>query len=525
MAYLQVALTKRGYGVATADSAAVARDHLAGGRIHKFDCVITDYRMPGNTGLDLLRWIQAEDPALATIIVTAEGEKELVAASFRNGAVDFLEKPVALQDLQAAVARAVERTERQRHLNRSEAAIKELGEQLRQAQKMEAIGQLAGGVAHDFNNMLAAVLLHLGMLQCNPAVTDEMSESLKEMEKGLIRATSLTRQLLLFSRRQVPRVETLRLNGLIADLLNMLRRLLGENIEVSYEEAPSECWLEADAGMIEQVLMNLCINARDAMTGGGRLTIGTTLLDLEAKPALPNPDFRPGRFIRLSVTDTGCGMDEKVLQRIFEPFFTTKEVGKGTGLGLATVYGIVKQHNGWVEVDSVVGRGSAFHVYLPASRREVCLTRASEQSPEIRGGQETILLVEDEVSVRRAAALCLRKLGYAVLEAADGMQALHVWERQLDKIDLLLTDMVMPEGMTGLELAESLKKDKDGLKVIISSGYSKEATNYRPGNGAHITYLAKPYPAATLAKTVRDCLDRRPATAGVAEAEVVASPC
>ena len=297
-----------------------------------------------------------------------------------------------------------------------------LEEQLRQAQKMEAIGELAGGVAHDFNNILTATLMHLGLLQDSPQLTLGIKETLKEVECETMRAVGLTRQLLLFSRRQVARFQPLDLNLLIQQLLKMLRRLLGENIEVDFQGSPAAVWVKADAGMIEQVVMNLCINGRDAMPKGGRLTLRTKAVELTRESAGLNPNARAGRFVCVSVADNGCGMDELVLKRIFEPFFTTKEAGKGTGLGLATVYGIVKQHEGWVEVESELGQGSLFRVYLPEEPAPQPLSPDSPRPGAIQGGSETILLVEDELPVRRTIALALRLLGYAILEAASGLK-------------------------------------------------------------------------------------------------------
>ncbi|MGO8698931.1 MAG: PAS domain S-box protein [Limisphaerales bacterium] len=382
---------------------------------------------------------------------------------------------------------------------------KHLEEQLRQAQKMEAIGQLAGGVAHDFNNILVATLMNLGMLQGNPHLSPETKESLREVERETLRAAALTRQLLTFSRRQAARIVPLEMNALVYNLLNMLRRLLGEHIEIMTQFSAEANWLSADEGMIEQVVMNLCINARDAMAGGGRLTIATAEVEIETNAATTHPDARSGCFACLSVSDTGCGMDETVLGKIFEPFFTTKEVGKGTGLGLATVYGIVKQHEGWVEVESAVGQGSSFRVYFPAAKPSAGQA-ISSPTEEIEGGSETILLVEDEAYVRRLVAQSLRTLGYSVLEASDGLEALKAWQAHHEKIALLFTDTLMPGKRTGLDLAVEFKKKKGSLKIVSSSGYSPvQAPCSLPAG--EITYLPKPYTPAALAKVVRGCLD------------------
>ena len=384
---------------------------------------------------------------------------------------------------------------------------KNLEVQFLQAQKMEAIGQLAGGIAHDFNNILAATLLHLGVLQLNPHLSEATKEGLRELEHGANQATNLTRQLLLFSRRQTAAVKPLDLNALIANVLKMLGRLLGETIQVNLECAETAAWVEADAGMLEQVLMNLCLNARDAMPDGGKLTLSTALVEADPECVKTNPDDRPGRAVCLRVTDTGTGMDEKVLKRIFEPFFTTKEAGKGTGLGLATVFGIVRQHRGWIEVESAVGRGTSFRVYLPAMPKPREAAKPETEREEIRGGSETILLVEDELAVRRVTALCLRKLGYAVIEAENGHDALQQWEQRRKTVDILLTDMVMPGGMTGLELANQLRQDRTELPVIIASGYSADQLR-TAAIEQDMTFLSKPFPSATLAKALRTRLDK-----------------
>jgi PAS domain S-box-containing protein len=384
---------------------------------------------------------------------------------------------------------------------------KHLEEQLREAQKMEVVGQLASGVAHDFNNILAATLMHLGLLQDIPELTADMKESLREVEKETVRAANLTRQLLVFSRRQVAKAEPLDLNERIADLLKMLRRILGENVVVVFQNSPEGAWVSADAGMMEQVVMNLCINARDAMSQGGSLTLATTMVEVPVQPPKPNPDARPGRFVCLSVTDTGCGMDETVLKRIFEPFFTTKEVGKGTGLGLATVYGIVKQHDGWIEVASEVGQGSSFRVYLPVWATPLNAPAIPSGAEDMSGGLETILLVEDEAALRRLVAVWLRKLGYVILEAGNGLEALETWDQHHQRIALLLTDTLLPGKITGLDLAVRFRKEKSSLKVISSSGYSADLAASPLTAGQEITFLPKPYTVSALAKIVRRCLN------------------
>jgi PAS domain S-box-containing protein len=382
-----------------------------------------------------------------------------------------------------------------------------LEDQLRQAQKMEAIGHLAGGVAHDFNNILASTLLHLGLLQQNPQLDPQTRLALGELIADSQRGANLTRQLLMFSRRSIMDRKTLDLNELVANLLKMLGRVIGEHVTLRFDRKEGLPLVDADSGMLEQVLMNLCVNARDAMPqSGGTITIWLEALQAGESRVRPYYGVQPGQFVCLSVADTGCGMDGPTLKRVFEPFFTTKDVGKGTGLGLATVHGIAGQHGGWVEVDSQVGRGSTFRVFLPASARTT-IGKATDLQKGLCGGHETILLVEDEAGLRRVAAQSLRLLGYRVWEAANGPAALELWDEHREKIDLLLSDMVMPAGMSGLELAERLRAEKPGLKVIICSGYSTELIRPAVLSQKSIVPLAKPYQLEVLSKAVRASLD------------------
>ena len=377
-----------------------------------------------------------------------------------------------------------------------------------QAQKMEAIGLLAGGVAHDFNNILAAILMQLGLLELDTDLTPTTRQGLKELKGGAKRAATLTRQLLQFSRKSVINVKVLDLNAMIEDVISLLRRVIGEQIDFRLTLGSALPPVEADAGMLEQVMMNLAVNARDAMPLGGRLTISTSLADFNDDDAKSNPLVRSGKSVCLTVTDTGCGMDPETLKHVFEPFFTTKEVGKGTGLGLATVHGIVGQHQGWVDVQSEVGKGTAFRVFLPAVTGTVPTQGAQEDMPLLSlKGHETILLVEDAVTVRRNVGRVLRLLGYRVFEAANGIEAMVLWEKERDKIDLLFTDMTMPEGISGHNLANKLLAEKPGLKVIISSGYTTEVDQQTHGSTSRITYLPKPYDACKLGSVLRSCLN------------------
>ncbi len=388
---------------------------------------------------------------------------------------------------------------------------KRLEEQLRQAQKLEAIGQLAGGVAHDFNNILAAILMQNGLLQMNPALDEETRAGLTEIGNEAQRAASLTRQLLMFSRRAVLDVRPLDLGEIVDNLLKMLCRLIGEHVKLELGERTPLPLVEADGGMMEQVVTNLVVNARDAMPRGGKVSISTAVADFSEAQAPPGSIRRVGRFVCLTVSDTGCGMDSQTLERIFEPFFTTKEMGKGTGLGLATVHGIVAQHKGWVEVESEPAVGSTFRIYLPAlpGSQAKASGSASRQKSQIVGGKEAILVVEDQLKVRAALAQTLRACGYSVYEASNGQEALALWPQHAAQIDLLFTDMIMPEGLTGLELTERLQAMKPELKVIISSGYNSEIAPQSPIAKTGFLYLPKPYEISVLVEAVRNCLDQK----------------
>lgn len=392
-------------------------------------------------------------------------------------------------------------------ITRDLTAHKRLEEQLVHAGKMDAIGQLAGGVAHDYNNILTATMLQLEMLLATPDLPPDIRESLLEQKKMANRAASLTRQLLAFSRQQVIHMQTVELNEVVVHLLRMLSRLLGENVVVAFQGTSEPLWLEADVGMLEQVVTNLSVNARDAMQPqGGHLTIATSRVVLPADIAARNPEAYPGAFVCLAVEDTGCGMDATTIRHIFEPFFTTKEIGKGTGLGLATVYGITKQHRGWIEVQSEIGRGSTFRAFFPAASHDP-LPAQEIALPTAKGGHETILIVEDEQMVRGMLSLALKKSGYRILEAVDGEEAIRVWQQHAKEIALVLSDMVMPNGFTGLDLAERFKRERPELKVIISSGYSVDLRKSGVPSALGVTYLAKPYDVAQLNTLVRECLN------------------
>jgi PAS domain S-box-containing protein len=383
---------------------------------------------------------------------------------------------------------------------------KRLEEQLRQSQKMEAIGQLAGGVAHDFNNILTVISGHASLLTMTD-LDDTGMRSAQQITQAAERAAGLTRQLLTFSRRQLIQPKKLDMNKVVGNMTDMLGRLLGEDValQLNYSHAPAI--VEADAGMMEQVLLNLAVNARDAMPKGGQLAVRIAIVEISEEHLKRHPEARAGRFVCVSNSDTGAGIPPENLQRIFEPFFTTKEIGKGTGLGLATVYGIVKQHQGWVEVESQVGHGTTFRIYIPFVGAVETETEKPTTQITVRGGNETILLVEDERPVRELVARVLQKYGYQVFQADTGGDALEVWNKNRNGIHLLLTDLIMPGNMNGRELAEKLCAENRQLKVIFTSGYSADIVGKDFKLEPELNFLQKPYHPQTLALTVRRCLD------------------
>jgi PAS domain S-box-containing protein len=385
-------------------------------------------------------------------------------------------------------------------------AQRQLEEQLRQSQKMEAIGQLAGGVAHDFNNILTVVQGHASLLLA-ANLGESALKSADQIFQAAERAAGLTRQLLTFSRRQVFQPKQLDLNKVVGNMTNMLGRLLGEDVALQLNYCQSSPLVEADAGMLEQVLLNMAVNARDAMPKGGQLAIRVTVTDVDETYNRGRPDTRAGRFVCLSVADTGTGISPENLPRVFEPFFTTKEIGKGTGLGLATAYGIVKQHQGWIEVESQVGKGTTFRIYLPFAGNGQNAVEKPATQVAVRGGSETILVVEDELPVCELVSRLLNKYGYKVLPAGNAVEALELWQNHKDQIALLLTDLVMPNHMNGRELAEKLWAERPGLKVIFTSGYSADIVGKDFKLEPELNFLQKPYRPQILATTVRRCLD------------------
>lgn len=382
---------------------------------------------------------------------------------------------------------------------------KQLEERLRQAHKMEAVGRLAGGVAHDFNNLLTIIRGHSDLLLDRLGVDSSQRRSLEQIQKAGNRAISMTRQLLAFSRMQVLEPRVLDLNELVSELGKMLPRLIGEHIEYAFLPEQNLSPVKADPGQIEQVIMNLVVNARDAMPDGGKITVRTRNIVIDEDEAKKRSPMAPGSFVLLSIADGGHGMDMETKAHIFEPFFTTKEVGKGTGLGLATVYGVVKQSGGFIYVDSAPGKGATFEVYLPQASQAARKPEAQPNPVVVLGGSETILVVEDETDVRELTCDFLKVSGYSVLQAQNGLDALEICSRDSATIHLVLTDMVMPK-MGGAELAAKLATIRPHMKVVLMSGYSDYSNGQRSQLPPHAFILLKPFSRSSLVEKIREAL-------------------
>ncbi len=383
----------------------------------------------------------------------------------------------------------------------------QLENQLRQSQKMEAVGQLAAGIAHDFNNLLTIIQGHASIHLDTKAVPLSVNSSLHQINGAAQRAADLTRKLLTFSRRGMLRPKVMDLNDDIATLAHMLRRLLGEKVELRLNLMQAPALVHADPTNMEQVMMNLTLNARDAMPDGGVITIATESIHFDDANLPKNPDARPGHYIRIGVTDNGTGMDETTRLRIFEPFFTTKSLNKGTGMGLATVYGVIKQHEGWIDVDTEKGRGTAFHTYIPVTGLAKAVEEPALFTPAVDDGNHTIFVVEDDAAVRALVVEVLQTYNYNVIEAENGDRAIALWPSLREQVDLLLTDMVMPGKANGLDVAQHCLADRPELKVIYTSGYSSELFGSNVTLREGVNYLPKPYLSSRLSSIIRNALE------------------
>ena len=382
-----------------------------------------------------------------------------------------------------------------------------LEEQLLQSQKMESMGQLAAGVAHDFNNLLTIIRGDTSLLESETSLSAEARDSVEQITQSADRATDLTRQLLAFSRKQPLQLRVLNLNAVLNDIGKLLQRLLRENHSLKITANPALPSMKGDGGMIHQIIMNLAVNARDAMPDGGVLEIQTDIKMFQGRLDSPAGKKHEGDFICMTVRDQGLGMSKEVKERIFEPFFTTKGIGKGTGLGLATVYGIVQQHGGWIDCESEPGKGTSFHLYFPIYSRVEHTADAAATPHAVKIFDGKILVVEDDQGVRSLTCRILARHGFSFIEAGNAREALQLWDKNADGIHILLTDIKMPGGLTGFDLARKLLEKKPSLKVILASGYSTEFNENSIKDVHYNIFLDKPFTPEALVQAIDKCLD------------------
>jgi two-component system cell cycle sensor histidine kinase/response regulator CckA len=518
---LEKSLTKWGYDVIVVSDGQQAWEVLQ--QANAPQLAIIDWMMPGLCGVELCQKVRqtAGMESVYLILLTARGEKEDIAAGLTAGANDYVTKPFDREELQARLRVGVRVLEMQTRMladsverRHAEDDRKQLEEQLIQSQKMESIGTLAGGVAHDFNNLLTVINGYTELLLTRQLQGEPLRQKLSQIKSAGERAAALTRQLLAFSRKQELERKTINLNDTIGDLMKMLRRIIGEDVDVGVHTAPNLASIFADSGQIDQVLMNLAVNARDAMPDGGKLTIETHNKQLDESYTRHHPQLRPGSYVRIAVSDTGVGMQPQTMRRIFDPFFSTKEVGEGTGLGLAMVYGIIKQHDGSIEVKSEVGRGTTFEIYLPAETR-VAEPESLEVQCPLRGGTETILVAEDEESLRGLVQASLGDLGYFIIPVKDGVEAIEMFAANRQDIDLVMLDIVMPR-LSGIDAFERIRAMDEHVPIFLVTGYCGEAVKDESVRGNRlteemgVTVIQKPYGLEALGHQIRAILDQAP---------------
>jgi len=471
----------------------------------KYDLILSDYNLPDFDGISALKVFMESKLDIPFILISGAIGEEKAIESLKAGATDYVLKDRLLR-LAPVVERALQEKEELRLRKQAEKEKAALQEQLRQSQKMEAIGQLAGGIAHDFNNLLTVIQGYSEIALLSLKQTDPLRDTILRINEAGIKAGNLTQQLLAFSRRQVLEMKVVDLNETIRELNNMLQRVIGEDIELITALEKNLWHAKVDPRQIDQVIINLAVNARDAMPAGGKLTIETANMYLDRSYTDDHTGIFPGPHIMLSVSDTGVGILPEITDRIFEPFFTTKERGKGTGLGLSTIYGIINQCGGCIHVKSEPGQGATFKIYLPQAT-EVCdELRKEKDLMQFPRGNETILVVEDDAAAKKLTAEILEMQGYSVLEASGGNEALNIAKTYEANIHLVLTDVVMPQ-MSGKEMADRLRLLRQDIKVLFMSGYTNDAIVHHGILDKGLFYIQKPFTLDGLSKKIREVLD------------------
>jgi two-component system cell cycle sensor histidine kinase/response regulator CckA len=480
----------------------------------KPDIILLDVMMPDLDGFEVCRRLRAT-PALAEVpvlMITALDDRTSRINGIEAGADDFVGKPVDRIELRARI-RTITRLNRYRKLREEHARLnremeerEKLQAQFFQAQKMEAVGRLAGGVAHDFNNLLTIILGHTELAMMRETMSTTLYNRMQEVHMAAKLSANLTRQLLAFSSKQTITPKVLDLNSTVESMLKLVHRLIGEDIHVEWKPGKDLSKVRMDPSQIDQILANLCVNARDAIDGPGMITVQTGSATFDEIYCAQNTEAKPGKYVMMSVKDNGCGMDDETKEKIFEPFFTTKEQGKGTGLGLATVYGVIKQNNGFIEVESAPNKGTNIRVYLPEHRTSKMAIPERLSAPPTAKNSETILLVEDEAGVLRITERILKNLGYSVLTATAADEALGLIRSHTGRLDLMLTDVIMPQ-MNGRELAQHVMSLRHGLKYLYMSGYTANIISEHGILDEGIQFIHKPFSMKELAHKVREVLD------------------
>ena len=466
--------------------------------VNEFNVILLDLSLPDSKGLQTFTKIHKKIPQIPIIVLSGLDDRKIAKQAVHDGAQDYLVKGhVDNHLLGRAIYYAMERKQ-------AEIENADIQRQLFEAQKMEAIGILAGGVAHDFNNLMTAIQGFTDVLMMKTDESQPAYKALKQIRMAASNASDLTRQMLFFSRKQTMTFTNLNINRVIENLLKMLHRATGEDIDISLFLDPNAWMIHADRGTVEQVIMNLAINAKEAMPEGGRFTIKTKNETLDRNFCKQYAESRPGRYVRISIADTGIGMDKKIQEHIFEPFYSTKGLHRGGGLGLSVVYGIVQQHKGWLHVESTPSKGSVFHLYFPSvDAPDPQKVKETFEVRDYQGNGKKILLVEDAEGVREFASIALSENGYEVLIAATASEAIQIFHEQKEEIDLMISDVVLPD-KSGVKLANELHSLKSDLPVLLSSGYSDEKLNWSSIKEKGFTFLQKPYAFSDLLRAVKN---------------------